>query len=144
MLKNRALIDKLLAFEKSRSSRTLLFVVFGAFLVAVLCLGLWRFHVGLLLGWHPRGSADLHERFVEYGYFLSGVYPSPGVAGDHALPGMRNSVYPPYAFPMLSLFLGLEIGFRAKWLLRSRSQFLFCSWAGLVFAGLWVMGFRRR
>lgn len=74
-------------------------------------VGLWRFREGLALGWHSRGSGDLHERFVEYGYFLFGVYPNPEIAGDRALPGMRHSVYPPYAFPMLALFFG-----RGSWL----------------------------
>lgn len=74
-------------------------------------VGLWRFWQGLKLGWHYRGSGDLHERFIEYGYFLFGVYPSPEIAGDRAVPGMRHSVYPPYAFPMLALFFG-----RGSWL----------------------------
>jgi len=97
-------MNPLLALKRIFPGRSLLFGAFAAFIIGVFCLGLWRFHVGFLLGWDPRGSADLHERFVEYGYFLFGVYPSPGIAGDHALQGMRNSVYPPHAFPMLSLF----------------------------------------
>lgn len=61
---------------------------------------------GLQLGWALGGSGDLAERWVEYGYFINGVYPDPQLAGELALANMRTSVYPPYAFPMLWFFFG--------------------------------------
>ena len=61
---------------------------------------------GLQLGWALGGSGDLAERWVEYGYFINGVYPDPQLAGERALANMRTSVYPPYAFPMLWFFFG--------------------------------------
>ncbi|GHC06618.1 glycosyltransferase family 87 protein [Thermomonas carbonis] len=63
-----------------------------------------------------RGSYDLASRGVEYRLYASGIYPNQSIASD-ALPteDLPNSVYPPYAFPMLAAVFAWESPVAAGW-----------------------------
>ena len=100
-------------------------------LAAVLLLrGGYRIADGLVRVWTEDTDCDLRTRSEEYALFGEGFYPDQKV--DPAPEGMKacHSVYPPYAFPMLSVFFepgGLVQGRIVVWTL---------SIASLAFLGI--------
>jgi hypothetical protein len=60
--------------------------------------------------WGSALVSDLDERYLEVITFLDGHYPNPGIDPRATRSGLINSVYPPYAFPlMVPLFPGGQL-----------------------------------
>ncbi|MCB1598521.1 MAG: DUF2029 domain-containing protein [Xanthomonadales bacterium] len=85
---------------------------------------------GIQFASSERGSFDLSTRGLEYRLYSVGVYPNQIIASN-ALPGemLPNSVYPPYAFPMLAPVFAWEPTVPAALI-----------FGLLTFAALWAIG----
>lgn len=90
----------------------------------------YRIATGTWLVWDENRDWDLQVRFREYSFFSAGWYPHARFENPpKGVPGVY-SVYPPYAFPMLSVFFepgGLVQGRIVVWTL---------SIASLAFLGI--------
>ena len=86
------------------------------------------------------GDFDMRDRAAEYRCFRQGVYPNQQLAGPNPPPWVRNSPYPPYAFPMLALFFEPGGALQGRILLEavSLTALFVIGWFGareLAFAG---------
>jgi len=72
---------------------------------------------GMHVALGERGGYDLASRGVEYRLYASGIYPNQSIASNVThREDLPNSVYPPYAFPMLGAVFAWESRLPAGWI----------------------------